>query len=248
MNKLVLIRHGQSTWNKKNLFTGWTDVPLTSLGKKEAKEAAKLMIKEGFKFDIIYTNMLKRAIDTTNIITKEMNLQKIQIIKAWQLNERHYGALQGFNKAKMAKKFGEKRVLLWRRSYDIRPPSLKKTDKRHKEIEHNYKKRGKLIIPMAESLLDTIHRVNPYWDKIILPKLKNEKKILISASGNSLRALVKIIDNISKKEIVKFNIPTGIPLVYELGGDYKPIRHYFLGDKKNLKNALNKVINQGKAK
>ncbi|MBS3101402.1 2,3-diphosphoglycerate-dependent phosphoglycerate mutase [Candidatus Woesearchaeota archaeon] len=248
MIKLALLRHGQSTWNRENRFTGWTDVPLTEQGIEEAKEAGRILKKEGYSFDIIFTSVLKRAIDTTNIVVMEMGLKGVQIFNAWQLNERHYGALQGLNKAEMAAKYGEEQVLKWRRSYGIRPPALIRTDKRWPGNDSLYRDLDKKFLPLTESLKDTVKRVAPYWQKEILPALKNGKKILVSASGNSLRALVKYIDNVPDNEIVEFNIPTGIPLVYELDDDLEPIRHYFLGDRKEIEKKIREVAAQGKAK
>ena len=248
MIKLALLRHGQSTWNRENRFTGWTDVPLTEQGIEEAKEAGRILKKEGYSFDIIFTSVLKRAIDTTNIVVMEMGLKGFQIFNAWQLNERHYGALQGLNKAEMAAKYGEEQVLKWRRSYGIRPPALIRTDKRWPGNDSLYRDLDKKFLPLTESLKDTVKRVAPYWQKEILPALKNGKKILVSASGNSLRALVKYIDNVPDNEIVEFNIPTGIPLVYELDDDLEPIRHYFLGDRKEIEKKIREVAAQGKAK
>jgi len=248
MIKLVLLRHGQSTWNKENCFTGWTDVPLTKLGVKEAKKAGKTLKKEGFIFDVVFTNVLKRAIDTTNIVLKEMKSKKIPVYKSWRLNERHYGALQGLNKAEMAAKYGEGQVLKWRRSYDIRPPALDKKDKRYPIHDKLYKNLNKKYLPATESLKDTVKRVIPYWKEKIMPALKSGKKVLVSASGNSLRAMVKYIDKIPDDKIVSFNIPTGIPLVYELDNNLKPIRHYFLDDPKKIEKAIKEVEKQGKAK
>ena len=247
MIKLVLLRHGQSIWNKENRFTGWTDVPLTSLGIKEAKKAGKVLKENKFVFDIAFTNLHKRAIDTTDIVLKEMNI-KVPVHKSWQLNERHYGALQGLNKSEMAQKYGEEQVHIWRRSYDVRPPSLTKDDKRWPGNDKKYRSIGRKFLPLAESLKDTIKRVEPYWKKDILPLLKKGKKVLVSASGNSLRSLVKIIDQITEDKIVEFNIPTGIPLVYELDDKLKPIRHYFLGNPEEIKKAISVVEQQGKAK
>ena len=247
MNKLVLLRHGQSTWNKENRFTGWTDVPLTELGKREAKKAGKVLKENRFTFDITFTNLHKRAIDTTNIALNEIGL-KVPVYKAWQLNERHYGALQGLNKSEMAAKYGEEQVHRWRRSYDVRPPALTKNDKRWPGNDLKYKGIDKKFLPLAESLKDTVKRVAPYWKKEILPELKKGKKVLVSASGNSLRALVKIIDNVSDDKIVSLNIPTGIPLVYELDDNLKPIRHYFLGSPKGIEKAIKIVEQQGKAR
>ena len=247
MIKLVLLRHGQSTWNRENRFTGWTDVPLTNLGINEAKKAGRILKEKKFVFDTAFTNLHKRAIGTTKMVLKEIRL-KIPVHKAWQLNERHYGALQGLNKSEMAAKYGEEQVHIWRRSYDVRPPALTKNDKRWPGNEPMYKNVDKKFLPLAESLKDTVKRVAPYWEKEIKPLLKKGRKVLVSASGNSLRALVKIIDKVSDDKIVEFNIPTGIPLVYELDGKLKPIRHYFLGNPKEIERAIQVVEQQGKAK
>ena len=247
MIKLALLRHGESTWNKENRFTGWTDVPLTEKGVKEAKDSGKVLKKEGYDFDVVFTNVLKRATKTTKIVLKEMNLD-IPVHESWRLNERHYGALQGLNKAEMAEKFGEEQVLKWRRSYDIRPPALTKDDERYSGNDPKYKGLNEKDIPLTESLKDTIVRVLQYWKNTIKPELKSGKKVLVSASGNSLRALVKIIDNISNEGIVHFNIPTGIPLVYELDENFKAVKHYFLGDPKEIEKKMEVVAAQGKAK
>ena len=247
MLKLVLLRHGQSTWNRENRFTGWTDVPLTELGKEEAKKAGQKLKANGFIFDIVFTNSHKRAIETTEIALREMGL-KIPMIKAWQLNERHYGALQGLNKSEMAAKHGEEQVNIWRRSYDIRPPELTKDDPRWPGNDPLYKGLDEKDLPLSESLKDTIKRAIPYWKKEIVPALKQGKKVLVSASGNSLRALVKYLDNMPDNEIVGFNIPTGIPIVYELDGNLKPIKRYFLASDEELEAAMNTVKAQGKAK
>lgn len=247
MIKLVLLRHGESTWNKENRFTGWTDVPLTDKGIEEAKKAGRALKKKGFKFDVVFTSVLKRATATTVIVLKEMGL-KPKIEKTWRLNERHYGALQGLNKAEMAAKYGEEQVLKWRRSYDIRPPALDKKDKRWPGNDSKYKGLDEKYLPLTESLKDTVKRVMPYWNKKIMPALKKGKKVLVSASGNSLRALVKHIDNIPDKDIVEFNIPTGVPLVYELDNNLKPIKHHFLGDPKEIEAKIAAVAAQGKAK
>lgn len=247
MIKLVLLRHGESTWNKENRFTGWTDVPLTELGVEEAKKAGKTLKKEGFAFDIAFTSVLKRATGTTSIVLKQMGL-RTPVENAWQLNERHYGALQGLNKAEMAAKYGEEQVLKWRRSYDIRPPALEKSDKRWPGYDAKYKGLDEKDIPSTESLKDTVKRVLPYWNGKIVPALRQGKKVLVSASGNSLRALVKHIDNVPDDEIVSFNIPTAVPLVYELDNDLKPVKHYFLGDSKEIEAKMQAVAAQGKAK
>ena len=247
MIKLVLLRHGQSTWNKENRFTGWTDVPLTKQGVEEAKKAGKFLNESRYNFDIVFTSVLKRPTDTTDIVLKEMKI-KPKIEKSWRLNERHYGTLQGLNKAEMAAKYGDEQVLKWRRSYDIKPPALDKSDKRWPGNDPLYRDLDKKLLPLAESLKDTVKRVAPYWKKEMLPLVKSGKKVLVSASGNSLRALVKIIDNISDNEIVEFNIPTGIPLVYELDDNLKPIKHYFLGDPKEIEKKIAEVAAQGKVK
>lgn len=247
MFKLVLLRHGQSTWNKENRFTGWTDVPLTKQGIEEAKKSAKVLKENGFTFDVVFTSVLKRAIDTTNVVLEEMELKQVPVEYSWRLNERHYGALQGLNKAEMAEKYGEEQVLKWRRSYDIRPPALEKTDKRWLGNDPTYKEVDKKFLPLTESLKDTVERVMPYWNEKIMPILKKGKKVLISASGNSLRALVKYIDNVPDDKIVAFNIPTGIPLVYELDDKLKPIKHYFLGDPEEIEKAIKVIEQQGKA-
>ncbi|HLC61096.1 MAG TPA: 2,3-diphosphoglycerate-dependent phosphoglycerate mutase [Candidatus Nanoarchaeia archaeon] len=248
MIKLVLLRHGQSTWNKENRFTGWTDVPLTERGVKEARKAGKTLKENGFKFDIVVTSVLKRAIDTTDIVLKAMKLKDVKVVKSWEMNERHYGALQGLNKSEMAQKYGEEQVHIWRRSYDIRPPALDRSDKRWPGNDPLYNHIDKRSLPAAESLKDNIARTVPYWKKEIVPLLKNGKRILVSTHGNSLRALVKYLDNVSENEIVSFNIPTGIPLVYELDENLKPIKHYFLGNKKEIERAIKVVERQGKVK
>ncbi len=245
MIKIVLLRHGESVWNKKNIFTGWTDVELSEKGIEEAHEAGKLLKEKGFEFDLAFTSVLKRATKTLDIVLQEMNL-KIPIKHSWRLNEKHYGALQGLNKKETAQKFGEKQVLLWRRDYTTRPPALKKTDKRHPKNNPLYENVSKKDLPDTECLKDTVERFVPYWKNNIVPELIEEKKIIISAHGNSLRALVKHLDNISEKKITNLNIPTGIPLVYELDSDLKPLKHYYLGDFEAIKKAQEKVKNQGK--
>ena len=247
MIKLVLLRHGESTWNKANKFTGWTDVDLTEKGVQEAKESGQILKKEGYTFDVVFTNVLERATKTTGIVLKEIGLE-IPVHESWQLNERHYGALQGLNKAEMAAKFGEEQVLKWRRSYDVRPPALKKDDERYPKNDPKYKELDEKNIPLTESLKDTVARVLPYWESSIKPELKSCKKVLVSASGNSLRALVKIIDDVPNEEIVHFNIPTGVPLVYELDDNFKATKHYFLGDVEEIKKKMEAVAAQGKAK
>ena len=248
MIKLVLLRHGESTWNKENRFTGWTDVPLTEKGIEEAKEAGRILKKERYAFDIIFTSVLIRATKTTDIALKEMGLTHIPVCKSWRLNERHYGALQGLNKAEMAAKYGEEQILKWRRSYDIRPPALTKDDERYSGNDPKYKDLDKNEIPLAESLKDCVARVLPFWKESIAPELKSGKKVLISASHNSLRALAKYIDRISDEEIIGFIIPYGVPLVYELDDNLKPIKHYFLGNQEDVKRKIEAIKDQGKAK
>jgi len=244
MRKIVLLRHGESIWNKENRFTGWVDVGLSDLGITEAKEAGQILKKERYVFDLAFTSVLKRAIDTTAIVLQEMGLAGIETKCAWQLNERHYGALQGLNKAEMAAKYGEEQVRIWRRSYGVRPPEME---------EENYRRQNELEIfrsvpiyemPRTESLADTYARAVDYWQKEIAPAIKNGRKILISAHGNSLRALVKHLDDIGDKEISELNIPTGAPLVYELDENLKPIKHYYLGDQNAIARRIDAVKNQ----
>jgi 2,3-bisphosphoglycerate-dependent phosphoglycerate mutase len=244
--KLVLLRHGESIWNKANKFTGWTDVDLTEKGYQEAHEAGKILKKEGFEFDVAYTSLQKRAIRTLWIALDEMDLMWIPVLKSWRLNERHYGALQGLNKAETAKKEGEEVVHMWRRSYDVRPPELTKDDPRYPGHDPRYKDLSDEELPLAECLKDTVERFLPYWNEEIVPAIKAGKKIIISAHGNSLRALVKYLDKISDEEIPGLNIPTGVPLVYELAEDLTPIKHYYLGDEEEIKAATAKVANQAK--
>jgi len=248
MYKLVLLRHGESTWNKANRFTGWTDVGLTKKGRKEALNAGRILKKQGFTFDLAYTSVLKRATNTLSLVLKELRLKDIPVKKSWRLNERHYGALQGFNKAAMAQEVGEKKVLLWRRSYGVRPPALKKSDKRYPGNDSLYKDLKKKDLPTTESLKDTVDRFLPYWLEEIAPAIKSGKKILISAHGNSLRALIKYLDKVSDKKIVDLDIPMGFPLVYELDKNLKPKKHYYLGNKKEIEKIINSVKNQGKMK
>ncbi len=246
--KLVLIRHGQSTWNLENRFTGWTDVGLTVQGETEAHEAGKLLREGGYAFDLAYTSVLKRAIKTLWIVMEEMDLEWLPVINAWQLNERHYGALQGLNKAEMAAKFGEAQVKIWRRSYDVQPPALELDDPRHPRFDRRYANLPVDGLPRTECLKDTVARMLPYWHTTIAPVVKTGKQVVICAHGNSLRALVKYLDNIPDHEIVELNIPTGIPLVYELDQDLKPLNHYYLGDPEAVKKAAEAVANQGKVK
>lgn len=248
MHKLVLLRHGESTWNKENRFTGWTDVDLSEKGVAEAKEAGRTLKNGGYDFDIAYTSVLKRAIRTLWLTLDVMDRMWMPTVKSWRLNERHYGALQGLNKSETAKKYGEEQVLIWRRSYDIPPPALTKDDERYPGKEFCYKGLKESELPLTESLKLTCERVLPFWHKEIAPMIKTGKRVLIAAHGNSLRAMVKYLDNISDDKIVGLNIPTGIPLVYELDKDLKPIKSYYLGDEEQIKKAIASVANQGKAK
>ncbi|NVM04114.1 MAG: 2,3-diphosphoglycerate-dependent phosphoglycerate mutase [Candidatus Helarchaeota archaeon] len=247
VHKLVLLRHGESVWNLENRFTGWTDVGLTKKGIKENIYAAKILKDEGYSFDVAFTSVLKRGVSTLWTILEEMDLMWIPVYKTWRLNERMYGALQGLNKSETAKKLGEKQVLLWRRSYDVAPPALDKTDKRYPGNDPKYSNLDPSEIPLTESLKDTIARVLPYWDDVISPIIKDGAKVVISAHGNSLRALVKYLDNVSDEEIIKLNIPTGIPLVYELDDNLKPIKHYYLGDQEQIEKSIAVTRDEGLA-
>ncbi len=247
MHRLVLLRHGESMWNKENRFTGWTDVDLSETGIQEAQSAGDTLKREGFVFDIAYTSVLKRAIRTLWIALDRLDLMWIPVFNSWRLNERHYGALQGLNKAEMAAKFGEEQVLIWRRSYDIRPPALTADDPRSPARDPRYRHLRKEEIPLTECLKDTVNRFLPYWHETLAPSIREGHRVLIAAHGNSLRALVKYLDNISDSEIVGLNIPTGIPLVYELDANLNPIRHYYLGDPEAVRRAQEKVASQGKA-
>jgi len=248
MHKLVLIRHGESAWNKENRFTGWTDVDLTDKGREEARDAGKLLKAEGFSFDIAYVSVLRRALTTLWLALDEMDELYIPVEKSWRLNERHYGDLQGLNKAETAAKFGDEQVLVWRRSYDIPPPPLEKSDERWPGHDPRYKGLSASDLPVTECLKDTVARFLPYWHETIAPVVRSGKKVIIAAHGNSLRALVKYLDNVSDEDIINLNIPTGVPLVYELDDDLKPIRNYYLGDQSAIEAAMNAVANQGKAK
>jgi len=248
MLKLVLLRHGESTWNRENRFTGWTDVDLSEKGIAEAKQAGRVLKEQGYAFDLAFTSLLKRAIRTLWIVQDEMDLMWLPVKKSWRLNERHYGALQGLNKSETAKKYGEGQVLIWRRSYDIPPPALDKNDPRYPGSDPRYRLLASSQIPLAESLLDTYRRCLPYWHKSIAPALRVGKRIIISAHGNSIRALVKYLDSVSEKDIVNLNIPTGIPLVYELDDNLKKIKSYYLADAAELEKARQAVADQGKAK
>jgi 2,3-bisphosphoglycerate-dependent phosphoglycerate mutase len=248
MYKLVLVRHGQSTWNLENRFTGWTDVGLTEQGVSEAHDAGRMLREEGYTFDVAYTSVLRRAIKTLWIVLEEMGLEWIPVYRAWQLNERHYGSLQGLNKAEMAEKFGEEQVHIWRRSYDVPPPSLEMDDERHPRFDPRYADLKPEQVPSTESLKITLERVLPYWHSTLAPAIQSGQRVLVAAHGNSLRAMVKYLDNVSEGEITGLNIPTGIPLVYELDGDLKPVEHYYLGDPEAVAKAAAAVAAQGKAK
>ena len=247
MYKLVLIRHGESTWNLENRFTGWTDVDLTETGIAQAKNAGKLLKNEGYDFDVAYTSVLKRATHTLWHALDEMNRTWLPVVHSWRLNERHYGALQGMNKAETAKKYGGEQVLVWRRSYDTPPPAMDASDERSERDDRRYARLLPTQVPLTECLKDTVDRVLPFWSEAMAPAIKAGKRIVVAAHGNSIRALVKYLDNISDNEIVGLNIPNGIPLVYELDAELKPIRHYYLGDSEAAAKAALAVSAQGKA-
>ncbi len=247
MYKLVLIRHGESTWNLENRFTGWTDVELTDTGVAQAKQAGRLLKAEGYEFDVAYTSVLKRAIHTLNYALDEMERSWLPVVKSWRLNERHYGGLQGLNKAETAKQYGDEQVLVWRRSYDTPPLPLDANDPRGQRQDLRYAKLAPEQIPLTECLKDTVERVLPFWNESMAPAIKAGKRIVVAAHGNSIRALVKYLDNISDDDIVGLNIPNGIPLVYELDENLKPIRHYYLGDADAAAKAAAAVATQGKA-
>jgi len=244
MFKVVLLRHGESQWNKENRFTGWTDVDLSEQGISEAHFAAKLLKEKGFYFNTAFTSVLKRSIRTLWIVLDDLDLMWIPVYKHWRLNERHYGALQGLNKVEMTEKYGEELVMKWRRSYDYPPPALEPDDPRNAAFEDKYLDVPKEEIPLCESLKDTVNRFTPYWENNITPVIKDGKSVIIVAHGNSLRALVKYLDNISDEEIPSLNIPTGIPLVYELDDNLLPLRHYYLADEETVKKATERVISQ----
>jgi 2,3-bisphosphoglycerate-dependent phosphoglycerate mutase len=248
MYKVVLLRHGESTWNRLNLFTGWTDVDLSEKGLEEAKQAGIVLKQNGYIFDIGFTSVLKRAIKTLNLTLEGLDLLWIPVIKSWRLNERHYGGLQGLDKTQTAEKYGIDQVKIWRRSYNIPPPALELSDERYPGKDPRYADLKKNEIPLTESLKLTVDRFLPYWHDTIAPAIKTGKKVIIAAHGNSLRALVKYLDNVSEAEITELNIPTGVPLVYELDADLKPIKHYYLGDQEAINAAINAVANQTKKK
>jgi 2,3-bisphosphoglycerate-dependent phosphoglycerate mutase len=248
MHKLVLIRHGESVWNQENRFTGWKDVDLSAKGVNEARMAGDLLRDEGFVFDVAFTSVLRRAIRTLQIILNEMELSWIPVVKSWRLNERHYGALQGMNKSEMAAQFGEEQVLLWRRSYDTPPPAMELTDERYEGKSPRYSDLKDGEFPVSECLKDTVERVLPFWEEQIAPAIRGGKRVIIAAHGNSIRALVKYLDEIPDAQIVNLNIPTGIPLVYELDDDLRPIKSEYIGDPEAIAKAQQAVLNQGKAK
>lgn len=248
MYKVVLMRHGESVWNLENRFTGWYDADLSEKGIEEAKEAGRVLKKEGYEFDQLYTSLLTRAIRTANLALEEMDQLWLPVERHWRLNERHYGALQGLNKGETAEKHGEEQVKIWRRSYDVPPPALEKSDERYPGNERRYAHVDEKDLPLTESLKLTVDRFLPYWNDVIVPVIKSGKRVLITAHGNSLRALVKYLDNMSEEEILGTNIPTGTPLVYELDAELKPIKNYYLGDQEKINAAMSAVANQGKSK
>ncbi len=247
MYKLVLLRHGESIWNKENLFTGWTDVDLSEKGREEAAQAGLMMKEQGYSFDLAFTSVLKRAIRTLWMVLDEMDLMWIPVQRDWRLNERHYGALQGLNKAETAAKYGENQVKLWRRSYDIRPPALDEADPRYPGRDPRYRNVSKEQLPLSECLKDTVDRFLPCWHEVIAPSIRSGKQVLIAAHGNSLRALVKYLEDVPEQQIVDLNIPTGVPLVEELDENLKSVRHYYLGDPEQIKQAVSKAASTGGA-
>ena len=248
MHKLVLLRHGESLWNRENRFTGWTDVDLTDHGREEARRAGRLLKESGYTFDVAYTSVLKRAVKTLWLALEEMDLMWIPIHNSWRLNERHYGALQGLNKTETAQKFGEEQVLVWRRSYDTPPPALAADDPRHPGGDPRYATLSGAELPRTECLKDTVARFLPYWHETIAPSVRSGRRVVIAAHGNSIRALVKYLDDVSDADIIGLNIPTAIPLVYELDDALKPLRHYYLGDPSMIEAAVKAVASQGKAR
>jgi len=248
MYKVVLLRHGESEWNRENRFTGWVDVDLSAQGRAEARSAAQLLNADGYTFDRAFTSVLKRAIRTLWIALDEMDLMWIPVERSWRLNERHYGALQGLDKAETAAKFGEPQVKIWRRSYDTPPPALERTDPRFPGNDPRYRSLATSELPLTECLRDTVGRFLPYWHGTIAPVIRSGQKVLVVAHGNSIRALVKYLDDVSDADIVELNIPTGVPLVYELDGDLRALTHYYLGDQTAIAAAMQAVANQGKAR
>jgi 2,3-bisphosphoglycerate-dependent phosphoglycerate mutase len=248
MHKLVLLRHGESVWNRENRFTGWTDVDLSERGRDEARDAGRLLREGGFAFDLAFTSVLKRAVRTLWIALDEMDLMWLPVRNSWRLNERHYGALQGLNKAETAAKFGDEQVKIWRRSYDIPPPPLDAADPRHPRNDRRYAGLAPAELPLTECLKDTVARFLPLWNETIAPEVRAGRRVIIAAHGNSLRALIKYLDQVSEHAIVELNVPTGIPLVYELDASLRPLRHYYLGDPERVAAAVQAVAAQGKAK
>jgi 2,3-bisphosphoglycerate-dependent phosphoglycerate mutase len=248
MHKLVLIRHGESTWNLENRFTGWTDVDLTPLGIEQAKQAGRLLKAEGYDFDVAYTSVLKRATRTLWHTLDELDRTWLPVVHSWRLNERHYGGLQGLNKAETAKKYGDEQVLVWRRSYSVPPPALEPTDPRSERSDPRYAKLAPEQVPLTECLKDTVARVLPFWNESMAPAIRAGRRLVVAAHGNSIRALVKYLDGISDDDIVGLNIPNGIPLVYELDDELKPLRHYYLGDAAAAEKAAAAIAAQGKAR
>lgn len=246
--RLVLVRHGESEWNRLNLFTGWHDVPLSTKGREEARESGRLLLAEGFDFDVCYTSFLKRAIHTLNHILEVMDREWLPVIKSWKLNERHYGALQGLNKAETAARYGEEQVKIWRRSFAVPPPALDGSDPRNPRLQAPYRNEDANLLPLTESLAITIKRVVPYYENVIKPDLAAGRRVLVAAHGNSLRALVKHLDGISDADIVELNIPTGVPLVYELDDNLKAVSHGYLGDQEAIRAKAAEVAGQGRAK
>jgi 2,3-bisphosphoglycerate-dependent phosphoglycerate mutase len=248
MIKLVLLRHGESTWNLENRFTGWTDVDISEKGVAESHSAAKLLLENKLTFDICYTSVLKRAIRTLWVVMDDMDLMWLPVVRSWRLNERHYGALQGLNKSETAAKYGDQQVFVWRRSFDVPPPALEKSDPRYPGHDRRYASLSEKELPLCESLKDTIARTMPYWHDVIAPAVRQGKRVLIAAHGNSLRGLVKYLDNISDADIPELNIPTGVPLVYELDDNLKAVKHYYLGDQAAVEKAMKDVANQARRK
>jgi 2,3-bisphosphoglycerate-dependent phosphoglycerate mutase len=248
MHTLVLIRHGESVWNQENRFTGWTDVDLSDKGREEAKAAGRLLKAQGFTFDLAYVSVLKRAIRTLWIVLDEMDLMWLPVQHSWRLNERHYGALQGLDKSETAARYGEEQVKIWRRSYDIPPPPLERSDDRYAGNDPRYAGLSPAEVPLTECLKDTVARFLPFWHETLAPAIKSGRRVVVAAHGNSLRAMVMHLDNVSQDEIVGLNIPTGIPLVYQLDADLKPIKHEYLGDPEEVARAMAAVASQGKAK
>lgn len=245
--ELVLIRHGESEWNRKNLFTGWTDVDLSENGVREAANAGVLLKEGGYDFDLCYTSYLKRAIHTLNLALEQLDREWLPVVKTWKLNERHYGALQGLNKSETAQKYGEEQVKIWRRSFDVPPPALEEDDERSPRLQPQYRMENRDELPLCESLKDTIARVIPYYEQVIRKDMEAGKRVLIAAHGNSIRALVQYFDRLSPEEIMEVNIPTGIPLVYEFDAQFRPVRHKYLGDPELIRAKMERVANQGKA-